>query len=77
MNDISKMSMSDDWPAARLLTNGSRPHAANVLHGRDSRGSLLSMRIPVTPENREGLRAIRAAEQEAWDALENPRNLRA
>jgi hypothetical protein len=76
MNNFSKRGASNDWQAARPLVNGSRPHAANVLHGRDSQGSLLSMRIPVTPENRGRLRALRAAEQEAWDAAEHARALR-
>jgi hypothetical protein len=43
---------------------------AGALIKRDKAGSLLSIRIPVTPGNRQVLRSIRAAEQAAWEAGE-------
>lgn len=60
----------------QVPTTPSLPEAAEVLNLRHLAwgrlhthgGTLLSVRIPVTPANRRALRALRAAEMAAWEA---------
>jgi hypothetical protein len=65
-NRPASMAPGGDLPPVCLLPVR-WPSAANLLQTRDGNGALLSMRIPVTKQNRGRLRNICAAEQQAWD----------
>jgi len=45
--------------------------ARELLSPRANPHPQASLRVPVTPSNREYLRALRAAEADAWDAADN------
>ncbi len=62
--------LQEQSASARGQERPIRFRRARLLRLRSKDGALLSVRVPVIGRNRRLLRIVRAAEQEAWDALE-------